>query len=711
MDAAECLNGDGDASTHRRKRMKGAAQTEEFVRSFEGLDIGALSDFLRACPQPFAPSELYASATDTKYVDTQLRVSEFRSIVDKQLFDIVEQLVDGATADDPKFHYILRRNDVQHIRYQPGGFFKPHRDYLSTVSNTLEEITMLICCTPEAAAACEGGGTKIHSYTTAQVYATNAPGCAVLFRKDLEHECMPLVSGEKHIVSLNLWAMKKRSATEKKQVMLVTFPRDGAAAAAGGGSAAAAGGGGSAAAAGGSSAGVPTALQVAADASRTYAIPTDVLVGPLATYAECADDSAVIEYECTNFSFEEFGTVAKVLRRAYCSEGQISAHKRALDFFGPFDLSSILVDLSTEPPPTSASASSDVQMQTYPSMDTDVIVCESEARADAVAAAANDMGEPFVKFKMMFVEGVMETSGDGPGYGKVEIPMTAACICAGDYGNIFSIRHVAKYDEPEAMDMRSLLMQEVDAFDWQDNDGDEYYELQHQLCLGLQAGLGNDSDCSNVAKFVFFGELGHPPLDELVRLPGCGAIAIVVGTHVEANIDGSGEFCAARVVRANADGTFCVRCDDDSDEEQEVHANDVRVHRDGPGVQVAASPALDDPRPPPVSPADDADESLLLRNTLNDDYDKAALFHLDKHGKSCFTAAEARKASTHLAAMQLDSKVKEALNQQRFELPQQTEKVHNFFCNETVYGKLNVLWVSGGEFQTSVARPPATYRP
>jgi len=322
-------------------------------------------------------------------------------------------------------------------------------------------------------------------------------------------------------------------------------------------------------------------------------------------------------------------------------------------------------------------------------------------------------------------------------------------------------------------------------------------------------------------------------LDELVRLPGCGAIAIVVGTHVEANIDGSGEFYAARVVRANADGTFCVRCDDDSDEEQEVHANDVRVHRDGPGVQVAASPALDDTRPSQVSPADDAllleprasfhhppptslpmddnwencdaeavvtalsvryrfsranavqllcgkdprfryllqggdedeeerehhdwvspalavrvlsvhyrfsganavqllrDEGILrqraetehdddddddveeapLRHTANDDSGKPALFHLDEHGKSCFTAAEARKASTHLAAMQLDSKVKEALNQQRFELPQQTEKVSSHFCNETVYGKLNVLWVSGGEFQTSGAMSFAAYRP
>lgn len=59
--------------------------------------------------------------------------------------------------------------------------------------------------------------------------ATVVPGGALLFRKDLEHEGLPVTAGEKHVLTLNLWASRKA----EPGVLVLSFPS--AAAAAGGG--------------------------------------------------------------------------------------------------------------------------------------------------------------------------------------------------------------------------------------------------------------------------------------------------------------------------------------------------------------------------------------------------------------------------------------------------------------------------------------------
>jgi hypothetical protein len=127
---------------------------------------------------------------------------------------------------------------VTHIKYEEGGFFKRHRDYLSTTSNLIEEYTLLLCVTPQGADdddavknkeggsvnSVVGGETIIHTYGGATAYDTTTTGSGILFRKDLEHEGAELISGEKHIITANIWAMRKE---QSKQVLLVTFPQEG----------------------------------------------------------------------------------------------------------------------------------------------------------------------------------------------------------------------------------------------------------------------------------------------------------------------------------------------------------------------------------------------------------------------------------------------------------------------------------------------------
>ena len=126
-----------------------------------------------------------------------------------------------------------------------------------------------------------------------------------------------------------------------------------------------------------------------------------------------------------------------------------------------------------------------------------------------------------------------------------------------------------------------------------------------------------------------------------------------------------------------------------------------------------------------------------------DDADSTTLdlFHRNAEGKICFTPAEASRASKHIAELNLDEvrlkdavrvvkrrrqvgcpasysirfntirdsnefapsppssptaqRVKACLQYKRFVLPQQTTEVEALFCNEAVYGSLNVLSVAG----------------
>ena len=113
---------------------------------------------------------------------------------------------------------MLRRTDFTHIKYSQGGFFKRHRDYLSTTSNFVEEFTLLLCVAPSdvidvivnsSGESVQGGETTIFGYGKSTSYGTTILGTALLFRKDLEHEGAELKRGEKHIITLNIWATRK----------------------------------------------------------------------------------------------------------------------------------------------------------------------------------------------------------------------------------------------------------------------------------------------------------------------------------------------------------------------------------------------------------------------------------------------------------------------------------------------------------------------
>ena len=179
------------------KATDGATDTADklYVQSINlsssGIDLDPIKNYLENCEQKFLSSMLYNSVEEKKFEDTSQRLSEYRAIVDDQLFQLCEDLVGKISDSDENMSYSLVRNDCTHIKYSTGGFFKTHEDYLSLTSNYIEEYTLVVCVTPEdMAEKTSGGRTIIHwgSESSTAYDATMKPGKALLFRKDLRHE-------------------------------------------------------------------------------------------------------------------------------------------------------------------------------------------------------------------------------------------------------------------------------------------------------------------------------------------------------------------------------------------------------------------------------------------------------------------------------------------------------------------------------------------
>jgi len=64
------------------------------VCEFTDLPIGKLDTYLSADKTtPFAPSQLFDSSKETKFVDESLRSSSFRTFEKKEIFDIFEETI------------------------------------------------------------------------------------------------------------------------------------------------------------------------------------------------------------------------------------------------------------------------------------------------------------------------------------------------------------------------------------------------------------------------------------------------------------------------------------------------------------------------------------------------------------------------------------------------------------------------------------------
>ena len=85
----------------------------------------------------------------------------------------------------PPHHHGRRRHHHPYIRYEPGGFFSRHQDYLSVTSNVITEFTLIVNVNADNAPIAEGGQTVITANESNQLTSesTTTFGRGLLFRK------------------------------------------------------------------------------------------------------------------------------------------------------------------------------------------------------------------------------------------------------------------------------------------------------------------------------------------------------------------------------------------------------------------------------------------------------------------------------------------------------------------------------------------------
>ena len=473
-------------------------------------------------------------------------------------------------------------------------------------------------------------------------------------------------------------------------------------------------------------------MEQVANPSMSYVLPVETLSDMLRAHVEWTNRQAeqeekdappVVIYECRDFDHSSFGVVEKILNRSYVEEKEINDNKACLDFFGPFQAENILVDLSTrvcaacgktdgKVTPCSCGlvrycdqqcqlahrkdhkkeckeriaelelerkakakaekksvsngnkkartsnkkarnkkarlgSSPDTGLPYQNTLGNDIIVCESEARMLAVCSCAKALGEPYVPFKLLFVEGILEFMCQGAGAEAVEVPMTAAACLVGDYDNIFCLRTIAQRSsiEPHSLDEIQKTYNFFKKIPSSEAEKISGVEPGSKIDL-LRGTVGSDKD----SKWK-------------------------VDYEIDSELQDNGYGLGLRV-GLEAVGTYDV---EEGDTKAVVLNSVLREGYEmlGRGANTIYLPGIE-------------------KNPSKEEQGvSSSLFHHNEEGMICFTAQEADRASEFIASIGLEERVKASLQKKQFVLPQMTESVDANFCNEAVYGNVNILWVCG----------------
>ena len=388
-----------------------------------------------------------------------------------------------------------------------------------------------------------------------------------------------------------------------------------------------------------------------ANESKSYALPVSVLTGMLKAHVEWEnrkaeqegkEEAPVITYECRDFDYDTFGVVERVLNRSYVSEKAIHDASACLDFFGPFKYENIFVSLALESkgdsvqenPTKKARKTEDASSSAQDEIDTDLIICESEARMRAVANVAKQLNEPYIPFKLLFVEGVLEAviEYNHPYHTAVEIPMLPAACLLGDHDNVFFLRSVCS-----RFSVKHSSFQDIH------NNSNVWKLYPEPVVNAILSGAKSGSEVDFRDRDVDWGEVERYDVTNQLDETGWG-FDLKVGLR-ETDIKSAIAGCCI-----NHPPRLCDR------------------------PKMVYLPGLDQ--------EENAD-------------DGTSLFHYNDQGEVAFTEKEAERASDFVASFGLEERVKSSLQKKRFVLPQTTNTVNTHFCNESVYGNVNILWVTG----------------
>ena len=372
------------------------------VRVVTGLApalIDAMCSRLESCTEAWDTSPLYDAASRTEVVDTEIRASTARHLIDATLFELGDQVVAHINASsDCREEFTLVRDDITHLRYRHGDFFKPHQDFSGLRSNVYTEYTLLVCVTPPGVPT-TGGATKVYAAEPAMakllpgggVHAftcTAERGGALLFRKDAWHEGERVHAGEKYVLSFTLWG-RPRPRHADEVLLHVVFPSEEPEA---------------------SSAGSvdlmreasrPAYVLSAADvrASGGNMLKTLLEERWAGSVGRAGDAAGIVRYECDACTYNEFGVIYDILLGRPVGLSTFRARLDLIRYFFAGLPARLCLDANY------AFGQEVSPLCRGPTTLPDLIVCESEARLASLVRYASEHRLPFVPFRVVVCSG------------------------------------------------------------------------------------------------------------------------------------------------------------------------------------------------------------------------------------------------------------------------------------------------------------------
>jgi len=321
---------------------------------------------------------------------------------------------------------------------------------------------------------------------------------------------------------------------------------------------------------------------------------------------------------------------------------------KSLDYFGPFKYENILVNLAleatTEHAPTgNTSKKAPTKSNENDILDMYLIVCETEARMRAVANVATALGEPYVPFKLLFVEGLLETDFDGD-IGMKEVPMMVAACLLGDYNSVFLLRKICSRDSIKPNSFHEIHTK-----------SNALQQFPPCIINEILPAPGGEIEFGKTMDDID-QDFGYEDRTD-------------VWHDLEKNGYGLGLKVGLQASHSDVTSGIVKSC---------LHEQDgmIKCCRKGfPCLKTVYLPGLD--------------------GQGKETEDGVSLFHRNEKGDVTFTEKEAERASNFIASFGLEERVKAALQKKRFVLPQKLDNIQAYFCNEYVYGTVNILWVSG----------------
>jgi len=622
----------------------------QFVQEYSVIDENlqmAISGYIYGDKRPFDQSMVYNSLTDEKLLVPEERHSQFKTFLcheHKHLTTLCENYIQQINQRNKHINFMMVHNDITHIKYTEGGFFKSHEDYLSLTSNVIEEYTMIMCLdvdsdSPESTI---GGETILHLNDHFQYpsRATTTKLHTLIFRKDIRHEGALIKRGRKEIMTLNLWGVKVDNDNNNR-IIVVSFVKD------------------------------------SVVDKRTYAFNvSDVMsfgeTNTLKVFVNFRDMSQgtvnapvdkILRYEETHYTYEQYAIIAKIYKKYKIEYKEYYDNIEIIDYYG-FDWQNLLVQKYHEEiiDKNKQKVDDEIACLTENEDFDDLILCGDESEYIKFLTVIKETKIQYMPFKMVLIEGTLSYGGGMSDEDPQHVKMQPVWISVSERNNMYYYQNLVT-----TRDVGFSLNNEERVF----NYGEKFKELQNIIDE-------NEIDLDKINEKNFLTEQESREIEQYIKFQKFADDQKVKWKPICPHEDSFGPlddtkpdvYIATELESYNYYGhKYGLLC---------CSKMDI-------GGIIKSTIKKENGQPPNLSKSGQiGDIKERTENYVIDKYDQIAILpeHFDK-------------VIDRINQIDLVKTVKERLDKISFHLPQVRDSYEHSFCNESVYGNFNFLTVYG----------------